>query len=88
MARTHPSGVPSSFSGNIPAPVWDYTIGGYQVLKKWLSYNEKPLLGRGLNRAEIQHVTDTARRLASLVAMQAALDENYRKVAGAATTGK
>jgi hypothetical protein len=21
---------------NIPAPVWDYTIGGYQVIKKWL----------------------------------------------------
>jgi len=70
---------------NIPESVWDYTIGGYQVLKKWLSYREKPLLGRGLNRSEIQHVTDTARRLAALVAMQAALDENYRKVAGAAT---
>ena len=24
----------------VPAAVWEYTIGGYQVLKKWLSYRE------------------------------------------------
>jgi hypothetical protein len=24
----------------IPARVWDYTIGGYQVIKKWLSYRD------------------------------------------------
>ena len=28
----------------VPKPVWEYTIGGYQVIKKWLSYREKPLL--------------------------------------------
>jgi hypothetical protein len=31
---------------DIPAPVWDYTIGGYQVIKKWLSYREHELLCR------------------------------------------
>ena len=67
---------------HIPEPVWDYTIGGYQVLKKWLSYREKPILCRGLNRAEVQHVTDTARRLTALIALQPALDANYRAVAG------
>ena len=25
---------------NIPLRVWEYTIGGYQVIKKWLSYRE------------------------------------------------
>ena len=30
----------------IPARVWKYTIGGYQVMKKWLSYRERALLGR------------------------------------------
>jgi hypothetical protein len=29
---------------NVPAKVWEYTLGGYQVLKKWLSYREKALL--------------------------------------------
>ena len=33
--------------------MWDYTIGGYQVVKKWLSYREKPLLGRSLTPDEV-----------------------------------
>ena len=28
---------------NIPAAVWTYKLGGYQVLKKWLSYRERPM---------------------------------------------
>ena len=32
---------------NMPAHGWNYTIGGYQVIEKWLSYREKTLLGRG-----------------------------------------
>jgi len=63
---------------NVPAPVWAYTIGGYQVIKKWLSYREKPLLGRGLTVAEVRYVTETARRIAALLALQPALDVNYR----------
>jgi hypothetical protein len=41
----------------IPRPVWEFTIGGYQVIKKWLSYREKPLLGRGLtlDASELRH---------------------------------
>ena len=31
---------------DVPKPVWQYTLGGYQVLKKWLSYRESALLGR------------------------------------------
>jgi hypothetical protein len=60
--------------------VWDYTIGGYQVVKKWLSYREKPLLGRGLTIDEVRYVTEMVRRIAALVALQPALDENYRNV--------
>ncbi|MBF8305793.1 MAG: methyltransferase, partial [Acidobacteria bacterium] len=37
---------------NIPKEVWDYTIGGYQVIKKWLSYREHELLGRPLTADE------------------------------------
>ena len=33
---------------NVPAGVWSYTIGGYRVMKKWLSYRERSLLGRDL----------------------------------------
>jgi len=65
---------------NIPEAVWDYTIGGYQVIKKWLSYREKPLLGRSLTPEEVRYVTEIVRRLAALVALQPSLDDNYRKV--------
>ncbi len=65
---------------NVPRSVWDYSIGGYQVIKKWLSYHEKSLLGRGLTVEEVRYVTDISRRLASLVALQPELDINYRDV--------
>ncbi len=65
---------------NVPSAVWEYTIGGYQVIKKWLSYREKPLLGRSLSIEEVRYVTETARRLAALLSLQAALDESYQTI--------
>ncbi len=65
---------------NIPSNVWDYTIGGYQVIKKWLSYREHDLLGRALSTDEAREVTHTARRLAALLLLQPALDANYERV--------
>ena len=56
-----------AFWRNIPAAVWDYRLGGYQILKKWLSYRERKVLGRNLRAAEVQHFADTARRIAALL---------------------
>ncbi|MBN1319277.1 MAG: hypothetical protein JXA87_00405 [Thermoleophilia bacterium] len=64
----------------VPAGVWSYTIGGYQVMKKWLSYREKPLLGRDLRREEMREVTYMVRRIAAILLMQPALDANYQAV--------
>ena len=50
---------------NIPAAVWNYRLGGYQVLKKWLSYREKGVFRRPLRPEEVQHFTDSARRIAA-----------------------
>ena len=52
-----------AFWRNVPAAVWRYKLGGYQVLKKWLSYRERAILSRPLTPAEVQHFTDTARRV-------------------------
>ena len=52
---------------NVPAAVWNYQLGGYQVLKKWLSYRESKVLGRPLQPEEVQHFTDTARRIAAIL---------------------
>ena len=56
-----------AFWRNVPAAVWDYRLGGYQVLKKWLSYRERAILDRPLKPGEVQHVSDTARRIAAIL---------------------
>jgi hypothetical protein len=64
---------------NVPRRVWEYTLGGYQVLKKWLSYRERPILGRPLTVDEVAHVTAVARRIAALLLLGPDLDANYRR---------
>ena len=61
-----------AFWRNVPTAVWTYRLGGYQVLKKWLSYRERPVLGRPLRPEEVQHFTDTARRIGVILSMAAA----------------
>ena len=56
-----------TFWREVPAAVWRYKLGGYQVLKKWLSYRERDIIGRPLKPEEVQHFTDTARRIGVIV---------------------
>jgi hypothetical protein len=65
---------------NVPSGIWEYTIGGYQVMKKWLSYREQPLLGRSLTAGEAREVTAMARRISALLLLGPALDANYSAV--------
>ena len=51
--------------------MWRYKLGGYQVLKKWLSYRERNILARPLTLDEVQHFTDTARRIAAILTLTA-----------------
>ena len=37
------------------------------MLKKWLSYRERSLLGRPLRPEEVRHFTDIARRIGAMV---------------------
>ena len=67
----------SAYWKNIPLEVWEYRIGGYQVLKKWLSYRDQKLLGRALTLEEAEHVTQVARRIAAILLVGPALDANY-----------
>jgi hypothetical protein len=66
----------------VPSGVWSYTIGGYQVMKKWLSYREKALLGRDLKVEEVREVTRMGRRIAAILLLQPELDANYLAVKG------
>jgi hypothetical protein len=65
---------------NIPERVWNYTIGGYQVIKKWLSYREHELLGRPLTIEEAHYVEEMTRRIAAIVLLEPELDTNYNRV--------
>ncbi|MFL6462918.1 MAG: type ISP restriction/modification enzyme, partial [Bryobacteraceae bacterium] len=65
---------------NIPECVWDYTIGGYQVLKKWLSYREDDVLQRPLRVDEARLFTEIARRIAALLLLSPALNANYEAI--------
>ena len=65
---------------NIPKNVWEYTLGGYQVIKKWLSYRERPLLGRSLTVEEARYITGVARRIAAILLLGPKLDASYNAV--------
>ena len=63
-----------AFWRNVPTAVWHYKLGGYQVLKKWLSYRERNLLNRPLSPEEVQHFTSTARRIARILVVTVSTD--------------
>jgi hypothetical protein len=54
------------------------------VIKKWLSYREKPLPGRALRPEEVREVTPIARRIAAILPLERELDAGYAAVKGAA----
>jgi len=62
---------------NVPANVWEFVIGGYQALKKWLSYREEEILGRPLSKQEAREFTNIATSVAQLLLLQPRLDRNY-----------
>ncbi|MYV73191.1 N-6 DNA methylase [Streptomyces sp. SID1046] len=61
----------------VPEAVWDFKIGGFQVLRKWLSYRDADILDRDLTVAETRQFTSICLRLTEIVLMGPQLDENY-----------
>ena len=77
------------YFGNIPKAVWNYEIGGYPVLKKWLGYRQASRrAGRPLALEERQHFRSMIQRLATLLALHAVADSLYEKSAAAAFTAE
>ena len=69
-----------AFWKNVPNGVWDYTLGGYQVLKKWLSYRESEVLGRSMTTEEVRELTDIAWRITAILLLGPTLNANYTHV--------
>lgn len=64
------------FFDGIPEQVWDYRIGGYQVLDRWL----QDRAGRALTSDEIQAFCRTATALGKTVEVQRRVEEVYGAV--------
>ena len=61
----------------VPEAVWNYMIGGYPVIKKWLSYREESIISRPLTKDEAREVTAMVRRLTALILLSDQLDASY-----------
>lgn len=68
-----------SWWSGVPRPVWETVIGGYPVLKKWLSYRDERVLGRPMHAKEAAQAESIVRRLVLLWSLAAQLDENYAR---------
>ncbi|MGA8030512.1 MAG: type ISP restriction/modification enzyme [Bryobacteraceae bacterium] len=75
----------ASFWTCVPSNVWNFTLGGYQVLTKWLSYREQPLLGRPLGEDEARYFGQVVRRITAILLLSPALDASYVAILPTAT---
>lgn len=65
---------------NVPAKVWGCSLGGYPVIKKWLSYREQCVLGRPVKLEEVTYISEMVRRIAAILRLGPRLDANYDAV--------
>jgi hypothetical protein len=67
----------------VPNDVWTLTIGGYPVVKKWLSYREFKVLGRPLRLEEVTNITEVVRRIKAILLLDDELNASYHAAADA-----
>jgi Type ISP C-terminal specificity domain/N-6 DNA Methylase len=71
---------------SVPVKVWEYKLGGYQVLKKWLSYRQLDVLARPLHPEEAEYFSAVVRRIAAILLLGPALDASYAAILPSAIT--
>jgi predicted helicase len=62
----------------VPADVWNFTIGGYQVCHKWL----KDRVGRALSYDEMRHYEHIVGALAHTIVLMATIDATIQQMGG------
>jgi len=63
---------------NVPLEVWEFSVGGFQVLPKWLGYRHHRRDGYALTDADIEAVTYICRRIAAIRDLHTACEEIYQ----------
>lgn len=64
------------FFGPVTKQVWEYQIGGYQVMEKWLGYRKK----RRLSLDEIKHYCRIATAIKETMSVQTEIDSIYPEI--------
>jgi hypothetical protein len=78
-----------AYFGNVPEVVWNYQLGGYPVVKKWLSYRQADRRdGRPLTDDERRWFRQVIQRIAALLALGPSLNELYEQTAANAFTAE
>ncbi|MDE2832938.1 MAG: N-6 DNA methylase [Bacteroidota bacterium] len=57
----------NAYWDNIPERVWQFNMGGHEVLPKWLSARDFRFFNRPLTYHETDHFSHTARRIAAIL---------------------
>jgi predicted helicase len=67
---------PEQYFGPLSAEIWQYQIGGYQVMEKWLKYRK----GKCLDLEDIKHYCRMATALKETMATQKKIDATYNEI--------
>jgi len=73
-ARVHIN--PEKWFGGVPSEAWEYHIGGYQVLEKWLKDRKR----KELSSEEVAHYTRVVTAIAETISIQGFLDDLFAEV--------
>jgi hypothetical protein len=77
----------TTYFENIPECVWNYELGGYPVIKKWLGYRQASRRDdKPLTLQEKDYFRQMVQRIAAINAMHDRLDKLYEMAAGDAFT--
>ena len=60
----------TQYFGGVPSDIWDFHIGGYQVLRKWL----KDRRGRALSTDDLEHYQQIVVALSETIRLMSAID--------------
>jgi putative ABC transport system substrate-binding protein len=79
----------NAYFGNVPELVWNYQLGGYPVLKKWLGYRQADRRdGKPLTDDERKWFRQIIQRVAALLALGPLLNGLYEQTAANAFTAE
>jgi Type ISP C-terminal specificity domain len=71
------------FLAHVPSGIWQYELGGYPALKKWLGYRQKRRRDNApLSLRELDHFREMILRIAAILLLRPKLDETYERVSG------